>query len=53
MQREFNLYHAWLHFRCICRMLREYIFKRKHREKFYRHLVFYGKGILRSLAIKR
>lgn len=52
MQREFNLYHAWLHLKCMGRMFREYVLERKHRGSLGWHIAFYGNGILRSLGLK-
>lgn len=52
MQREFSVYHAWLHVKCIGRILKEYVFQRKHRGRLNWYVAFYSKGILRSIGMK-
>ena len=51
MQRYFNVGHAWLHVRCLIRMIREWLLMGRHRGKFWWHVAFYCKGILRSFGI--
>lgn len=40
-----------LHIHCMERMLKERIVEGKHKGRVWWHLWFYGKGILRGLAI--
>ena len=52
VKRQFNLYHAWLHIKCIERILRERVHYKKHLGKVTWHVIFYCKGIIRSIGIK-
>lgn len=51
MSRKITLAHCWLYNKCLMRTLKERIFEGKHKNKITENIVFYHKGMLRSLGI--
>ena len=51
MNRQFKLDHAWLHFKCLGRMLYERIVEGKHKHDLMCHITFSVKGIFRSIGV--